>query len=486
MDKLKELKNRRDEIISGGASVSGGKLSARERISLLFDNGSFIETDMFSGRDELAPGQGVITGYGTVDQRLVYVYAQDSSVKGGAFGAEQAKKICKIADLAIKTGAPLVGLFDSFGIKVQEGLMALSALGELYQRNIKASGVILQISAIMGPCDGGTAYSPAMSDFVFMTENASHMLINGPSVCSKEGKAYTIEELGGAKVHAQQSGTAHFLASDDADCISKIRKLLTFLPSNNAQCSPEYALGDDLNRLSDLLNQEGIEKSALIKEIADNQEFLEVFENYAKNIITGFVRINGRTVSVVANNGSLDMNAANKAARFIRFADSFNIPIVTFTNVEGFVPDASQEQNGLIRNVSKLVYAYGEATVPKVTVITGKAYGSAAIAMGSRACGADYVLSWPETSIGAMSGDMAAILLYGEALNDAKDPVSKRAELKEQYEQEVSSAFEAAKIGFIDDIIEPETTRPKIAAALEMLYDKREDVPCRKHGNISL
>ena len=473
MDKLQELINRKNAVMTGS-------MSARERITCLFDEGSFIETDMFSGKDSDAIAEGVITGYGTVDSRLVFVYAQDGNAGGGAFGVEQSKKIVKTMDMALKTGAPIVSLLDSCGTKLEDGIFALQAMGEVYSRCVKASGSILQISAIFGTCAGGATFAPALADFLIMTESSS-MMMNGPATCAKEGEIVSAEDIGSAEINAKVNGNAHFIAKDESEAIAKVRELLMLLPSNADEYSPEAECADDLNRLSEQMGSIGMPMTEIIKQVADNCEFTEVSALYAENIITGFIRINGRTVSVVANNGELNSAAAKKAADFIAFSDSFNIPVLTFCDTDGYVASKEEEIGGLSKYAAKLLYAYSEATVPKVTVICSKACTSASVVMGSRAAGADFVIAWPNAVIGALSTDMASVLLYEAEL---KSGMSRDA-VKEKYENEYATAFKAAETGFIDDVIEPDSTRPRIAAALEMLYTKSDVSPVKKHGSFS-
>ncbi len=477
MDKLQELLNRKNTIISKTNESENGSMSARDRINLLFDEGSFIETDMFSGRKDGLTQEGVITGYGTVDSRLVFVYAQDGNAEGGAFGVEQAKKISKITNMALKAGAPLVSMLDSKGIRFDEGLDALAALGELSCKAAKASGSILQISAIFGICAGGASFTPLMSDFLVMTKKSALML-NGASVCGEDGKIITSEDMAGGEVNAKENGNAHVLAENDSEAVLKIRELIALLPGNAEELSPETECKDDLNRVSEQLQAPGFHMADVIKQVADNFEFFEISPLYAENILTGFIRINGRTVAVVANNGEIDIKASEKAAGFISFADSFNIPVLTFSDTEGYKASYEEEKNGLSKYVSKLVYAYSNATVPKVTVICSKACTSAGIAMGSRAVGADQVIAWADATIGVFSPDMATVLLYEDKIKDGMT----KDEAKRDYCNNAASAFSAAQLGFIDDVINPAETRPLVAAALEMLYDKREDIPLKKHG----
>lgn len=511
VDKLNQLQNRRAAIACGGGDEkikkqhASGKLTARERILALMDEGSFVEVDAFVehrcnefGMAEVsAPGEGVVTGYGTVDGRLVYVYAQDFTVIGGSLGEMHAKKICKIMDMALKMGAPIIGMNDSGGARIQEGINALAGFGEIFYRNTKCSGVIPQISVIMGPCAGGAVYSPALTDFVFMVEKTSQMFITGPQVIKAvTGEEVTLEELGGADAQAEKSGVAHFTSANDGECIKKIRKLLSYLPSNNLDGAPIDAATDEINRLSEKLTtivpddpNKAYDMKAVIAEIVDNGDFFEVMEKYAKNIVIGFAKMNGQTVGIVANQpsqmaGSLDVDAADKAARFIRFCDSFNIALITLTDVPGYLPGVSQEHNGIIRHGAKLLYAYSEATVPKINVIVRKAYGGAYIAMSSKHLGADAVMAWPTAEIAVMGPEGAANIIFKDDIKNSNDPAVTRQEKIQEYREKLANPYEAAKYGYVDDIIEPDSTRPRIIAALEMLASKRESAPAKKHGNI--
>lgn len=511
VDKLNQLQNRRAVIAQGGGEEKikkqhdAKKLTARERILALMDEGSFVEVDAFVKHrctefgmaDVEAPGEGVVTGYGTVDGRLVYVYAQDFTVIGGSLGEMHAKKICKIMDMALKMGAPVIGMNDSGGARIQEGINALAGFGEIFYRNTKASGVIPQISVIMGPCAGGAVYSPALTDFVFMVEKTSQMFITGPQVIKAvTGEEVTLEDLGGANAQAEKSGVAHFTSVSDEECIEKIKKLLSYIPSNNLEETPYISSTDEINRVSEKLTSiipddanKAYDVKALISEIVDNADFFEIMEKFAKNIVIGFARMNGQTVGIVANQpaqkaGALDVDAADKAARFIRFCDCFNIPIVTFTDVPGYLPGVSQEHSGIIRHGAKLLYAYSEATVPKINVITRKAYGGAYIAMSSKHLGADMVMAWPTAEIAVMGPDGAANIIFKDDIKNSADPIATRQEKIEEYREKLANPYEAAKYGYVDDIIEPDSTRPRIIAALEMLASKRESAPAKKHGNI--
>lgn len=510
VDKITDLQNRRALIEQGGGEAKinkqhdAKKLTARERILYLMDEGSFIEVDAFvkhrctefNMSETEAPADGVVTGYGTVNGRLVYVYSQDFTVIGGSLGEMNAKKICKIQDMAIKMGAPIIALCDSGGARIQEGIAALAGFGEIFSRNVMSSGVIPQITAIMGPCAGGASYSPALGDFVFMVEETSEMFITGPSVISAiTGEKITMEELGGAKAHAQKSGVAHFTAADDKDCLDKIKQLLAYLPSNNLEEAPYVDTADEINRISETLttivpddSNKAYDVKAVISQITDNGELFEVQADYAKNIVVGFARMNGSTVGIVANQpnvmaGALDVNSSDKASRFIRFCDSFNIPLVTLTDVPGYFPGLEQEQNGIIRHGAKLLYAYAEATVPKINVILRKAYGGAYIAMSSKQLGADAVFAWPTAEIAVMGPEGAANIIFKDDIKNSADPVAARQQKIQEYKDKLANPYEAAKYGYIDDVIEPDSTRPRIIAALEMLASKRETRPNKKHGN---
>lgn len=511
VDKLTELQYRRNVIEQGGGEAKikkqhdSNKLTARERINALLDEGSFVEIDAFVthrchefGMEAVdAPAEGVVTGYGTVDGRLTYVYAQDFTVIGGSLGEMHAKKICKVMDMAAKMGAPIIGMNDSGGARIQEGVDALAGFGEIFVRNTQYSGVIPQISVIMGPCAGGAVYSPAITDFIFMVDNTSKMFITGPQVVkSVTGEDVTAEDLGGSKVHAQKSGVAHFTAPSDEECIAQIRKLLSYLPQNNLEEAPFTAPVDPINRLSEKLTtivpdepNKAYDVKEVINEIVDAGSFFEVQEGFAQNIVVGFARFNGSSVGIVANQpkvkaGSLDIDSSNKAARFVRFCDSFNIPLVTITDVPGYFPGKDQEQGGIIRHGAKLLYAYSEATVPKINVITRKAYGGAYIAMSSKHIGADMVMAWPTAEIAVMGPDGAANIIFKNEIANSANPMVERANKIQEYSNKFASPFVAAQRGYVDDVIEPDSTRPRIIAALEMLASKRETRPAKKHGNL--
>jgi len=511
--KIDELNSRRTALQQGGGADKikkqheAGKLTARERISLLLDEGSFVELDAFVkhravdfGMAETeAPGDGVVTGYGTIDGRLVYVYSQDFTVMGGALGEMHAKKITKVMDMALKMGAPIIGINDSGGARIQEGIDALSGFGDIFYRNTISSGVIPQISIIMGPCAGGAVYSPAITDFIFMVENTSQMFITGPQVIKAvTGEDVTFEELGGASTHNAISGVAHFKCSNDEECLKLVKSLLSFLPSNNLANPPDFECRDDLNRLSDKLAgivpgspNKAYDMKEIILEVVDSGDFLEVQGNFARNMITGFGRMNGKSVGIIANQpkvlaGSIDVDSSDKAARFIRFCDSFNIPVITFVDTPGYLPGVSQEHSGIIRHGAKLLYAYSEATVPKVTVIVRKAYGGAYIAMCSKHLGADTVYAWPSAEIAVMGPEGAANIIFKKEIKASDNPEEKRQEMIEEYRSKFSNPYIAASRGYVDDIIDPSATRPMIISALQMLESKRESRPAKKHGNIPL
>ncbi len=510
-DKIDDLRRRRERVLQGGGEAriekqhQAGKHTARERLGLLLDEGSFVEIDAFvetrgtdfGMQEKKIAGDGVVTGYGTVDGRLVFVSSQDFTVIGGSLGEMHAKKITKAMDMAMKMGAPFISINDSGGARIEEGIDALGGFGEIFRRNTLASGVIPQISVIMGPCAGGAVYSPAITDFVFMVEKTSHMFITGPSVIKAvTGEDVTFEALGGAGAHSTVSGVAHFALPDEEACFNKIKKLLSFLPDNNLS-DPEIILsGDDVNRMDEELNgiipddpNKPYDMLSIITSVVDNGDFLQVHEGFARNIIVGFGRIGGRTVGIVANQprilaGVLDVDASDKAARFVRFCDAFNIPLVTFTDVPGYLPGVQQEHSGIIRHGAKLLYALSEATVPKINVIIRKAYGGAYIAMNSKHLGADMVLAWPTAEIAVMGPDGAANIIFKREIANAEDPISFRKEKIQEYRDKFSNPYIAAARGYVDDVIEPAETRQRIAGALDMLSGKRETRPPKKHGNI--
>jgi propionyl-CoA carboxylase beta chain len=508
--RLKALEQQAE--LGGGAERvakqhEAGKLTARERIELLLDPGSFQELDKFVTHratdfgmaDKKIPGDGVITGWGNVEGRQVFVFAQDFTVFGGSLSGAYAQKICKVMDLATRVGAPVVGLNDSGGARIQEGVESLAGYADIFLRNTLASGVVPQISLILGPCAGGAVYSPAITDFIVMAKNTSYMFITGPDVI----KAVTHEEvtkeaLGGAVAHNQKSGVAHFAAENEQAAILLTRELLGFLPSNNQEDPPVAPNDDDPFRADESLAavvptnpNKPYDIREIIKRVVDQQHFFEVQEHYARNIVIGFARMNGRAVGVVANNpavlaGCLDIDASVKAARFVRFCDCFNIPLVTFVDVPGFLPGTKQEWGGIITHGAKLLYAYAEATVPKVTVITRKAYGGAYDVMASKHIRADVNFAYPTAEIAVMGPDGAVNIIFRKELDAAKDPVAEKARLVAEYREKFANPFKAAELGYIDEVIRPEETRGKVIRALEMLKDKRQDNLPRKHGNIPL
>ena len=508
---IKNLLDISDKIELGGGQAridkqhEKGKLTARERINLLLDQGSFIEIDKFVkhrstnfGTSSLeAPADGVVTGYGTVEGRLVFVYAQDFTVVGGSLGEMHAAKICKVQEMALKMGAPMIGMNDSGGARIQEGVDALSGYGKIFYNNTISSGVIPQISVIMGPCAGGAVYSPALTDFILMVEKTSNMFITGPQVIKTvTGEEVTQEELGGAKTHNQTSGVAHFMDKTEEECIQRIKTLLSYLPSNNLEEAPVYDPQDDINRVEEQLNEiipenpnKPYDMKEVIQTIADKGTFFEVQPLYAQNIITGFIRLNGKSIGVIANQpkilaGCLDINASDKAGRFIRTCDAFNIPLLNLVDVPGFLPGTNQEYGGIIRHGAKMLYAYNEATVPKVTLILRKAYGGAYLAMCSKDLGADQVYAWPNAEIAVMGPDGAANIVFKNEINDSEDPVATRQEKIEEYRNTVANPYTAAQRGFVDDVIVPSITRPRLISAFDMLETKRESRLSKKHGNI--
>jgi propionyl-CoA carboxylase beta chain len=483
-----------------------GRLTARERIDLLLDKGSFHEVDAFVqhrthdfGLDQQKfMSDSVVTGWGTIESRLVYVFSQDFTVFGGSLGEVHAEKICKIMDMAMKNGAPLIGLNDSGGARIQEGVVSLAGYADIFLRNTMASGVIPQISAIMGPCAGGAVYSPALTDFIFMTRNTSYMFVTGPDVVKTvTHEEVSFEDLGGASVHSEKSGVCHIAADSEADTLYLIRKLLGYLPQNNME-DPPFMPGDDPLRMEEALNSivpddanKPYDIKDVVRPIMDNGQFFEIHENYAQNIVVGFARLGGHSVGVIANQpavlaGVLDIDSSEKAARFVRFCDSFNIPLITFVDVPGFLPGTFQEHHGIIRSGAKLLFAYCEATVPKLTVITRKAYGGAYDVMSSKHIRGDVNLAWPTAEIAVMGPDGAVNIIFRKELEKSKDPAKKKAELVAEYREKFASPYVAAERGFIDDVIEPKETRPRLINALEMLSNKRDANPAKKHGNIPL
>jgi acetyl-CoA carboxylase carboxyltransferase component len=507
-DKLEDLRQRKEQAINAGApraverQHSKGKMLARERIDYLLDPGTFHELDMLArhrahaaGLEERPYTDGVITGWGTIDGRKVFVFSQDFTVFGGALGEVFAEKIHKLMDLALKVGAPVVGLNDGAGARIQEGVVSLASYGGIFYRNVLSSGVVPQISVILGPCAGGAVYSPAMTDFIFMVRESSHMFITGPDVVKTvTGEEVTLEELGGAMSHASKSGVATFVAPDEKACLDDVRFLLSFLPSNNLEEAPRVDNGDDPDRLCESLRtilpaspNQPYDMKNVIREVVDDGEFFEYFPHWAKSIVC----INGQTVGIVGNQpmmlaGVLDIESAEKGARFVRTCDAFNIPLITFVDVPGFLPGVDQEYGGIIRHGAKLLYAYCEATVPRIQIITRKAYGGAYVVMDSKSIGSDLSYAWPTAELAVMGPQGAVEIVYRRELQQAADPIARRAELVADYTERFANPYAAAERGIIDDVIDPAETRRKIVAGLEMLRTKREELPRRKHGNMPL
>jgi propionyl-CoA carboxylase beta chain len=518
--KLEDLDRRLDEAIHAGSAKAvekqhaKGRKTARERIELLFDEGSFVELDELArhrstsfGLEKRRPyGDGVVTGYGTIDGRQVCVFSQDFTVFGGSLGEVYGEKITKVMDLAIKTGCPIIGINEGAGARIQEGVVSLGLYGEIFRRNVHASGVIPQISMIMGSCAGGHVYSPAVTDFTVMVDGTSNMFITGPDVIKTvTGEDVSMEDLGGARTHNTKSGNAHYMGHDEEDAIEYVKTLLSFLPQNNLDEVPSY--DPEMGAAADLIEINDLDRSLdaiipdspnqpydmheVITAVLDDEDFLEVMALFAPNIIVGFGRVEGSPVGVVANQpmqfaGTLDIDASEKAARFVRTCDAFNIPVLTFVDVPGFLPGTDQEWNGIIRRGAKLIYAYAEATVPLVTVITRKAYGGAYDVMGSKHLGADINLAWPTAQIAVMGAQGAVNILYRSELADAKDPDEKRAELITEYEDHLANPYIAAERGYVDAVISPHETRVEVVRALRLLRSKREVLPAKKHGNIPL
>jgi propionyl-CoA carboxylase beta subunit len=485
----------------------GGKLTARERIDSLLDPQSFCELDKFVTHratdfgmaDKKIPGDGVVTGYGTVEGRQVFVFAQDFTVFGGSLSSSHARKICKVMDLATEVGAPIIGLNDSGGARIQEGVESLAGYAEIFLRNTLASGVVPQISLILGPCAGGAVYSPAITDFIIMARDTSYMFITGPEVIKTvTHEEVSKEDLGGALAHNQKSGVAHFAAENEERAIQTARELLSFLPSNNAEDPPVVATEDDLNRTAESLKtvvpsnpNKPYDIKQIVRAVVDGGRFLEVHEHFAKNMVVGFARLNGRPVGIVANQpevlaGCLDIDGSVKGARFVRFCDCFNLPLITFVDVPGFLPGTSQEWGGIIKHGAKLLYAFAEATVPKVTVITRKAYGGAYDVMASKHIRADINYAYPTAEIAVMGPEGAVNIVFRNELSAAQDQTAERVRLVAEYRDKFATPFKAAELGYIDEVIRPEETRPKLIRALLMLKDKRQENPTRKHGNIPL
>lgn len=511
-ERLAQLAERKEQALHAGSDRSverqhaKGKLLARERIEYLLDEGSFHELDMLArhraheaGLEERPFTDGVVTGWGTIDGRKVFVFSQDFTVFGGALGEVFAEKIHKVMDLALSVGAPLIGLNDGAGARIQEGVVSLASYGGIFHRNVLASGVTPQISVILGPCAGGAVYSPAMTDFIFMVDQTSHMFITGPDVVKTvTGEEVTLEELGGAKSHASKSGVATFVSPDEQSCLDDVKYLFSFLPSNNLEAPPILPTDDDPERrcpeLLELMPASPnipYDMKKVIASVVDDGDFFEYFPRWAGSIVCGFARLDGQTVGIVGNQpmvlaGVLDIESAEKGARFVRTCDAFNIPLVTFVDVPGFLPGVDQEYGGIIRHGAKLLYAFCEATVPRIQIITRKAYGGAYVVMNSKSIGADLAFAWPSAELAVMGPQGAVEILYRRELQDSADPAKRRAELVDEYTERFANPYVAAERGFVDDVIDPADTRMKVIAGLEMLKSKREELPHRKHGNIPL
>ncbi len=508
--RIEQLRALREQALNAGNQRAvarqheQGKMTARERLEALLDKGSFQEIDQFVrhqtvgfGMEDKRPyGDAVVTGHGTIEGRPVFVFAEDFTVFGGSLGKVVADKICKVLDLALQTGTPVIGLKDSGGARIQEGVSSLDGYGRIFERNVRASGVIPQISVIMGPCAGGAVYSPALTDFVFQVDQTSHMFITGPDVIKAvTGEDVTMEELGGAIAHASISGVTHFVYPDGRDALEAVRYLMSFLPQNNMEMPPYYPTADRADRIDDELDviipdsaSQPYDMKAVIETILDDGEFFEVHERWARNIMIGLGRLDGHPVGIVANQpavlaGTLDITASEKAARFVRFCDAFNIPLLTFVDVPGFLPGVEQEHGGIIRHGAKLLYAYCEATVPRITVITRKAYGGAYLVMNARGIRADLVFAWPSAEIAVMGAQGAVNIIHRREIEGGDDPESKRAELISDYEERFNNPYVAAELGLVDEVIEPRETRAKLIRAFDVLRSKRETMPPKKHGN---
>jgi len=511
--KVSELRRRKAEARLGGgadrieAQRKRGKGTARERIDLLLDPGSFVETGVFvvhrttdfDMEKKKIPGDGVVTGYGTIDSRLVFVFSQDFTVFGGSLGEMYADKIVKIMDMAMKVGAPVIGINDSGGARIQEGVKSLGGYAEIFYRNVAASGVIPQISVVLGPCAGGAVYSPAITDFVIMAKGTSYMFITGPEVIKAvTGEEVSFEELGGATAHAEKSGVAHFAAENEREALRLVRRILGYVPSNNVDDPPHLELRDDPERrdaeLATIVPAESdrpYDMRDVITRVMDRGSFLEVHEGWARNLVVGFARLDGHAVGLVGNQpavlaGTLDINSSIKGARFVRFCDAFNLPLVTFVDVPGFLPGKDQEHGGIIRSGAKLLYAFAEATVPKLTVITRKAYGGAYDVMSSKHIRGDYNVAWPSAELAVMGPEGAVNIIFRKELEAAADPKGRHAELVKEYKEKFANPYITAELGYLDDVIEPQETRPALIKALHALRSKRESRPARKHGNIPL
>ena len=510
--RLEQLASHKAEALQPGSDRSverqhaKDKLLARERIEYLLDPDSFQELDMLarhrahtSGLKERPYTDGVVTGWGTIDGRKVFVFSQDFTVFGGALGEVFAEKIHKLMDMALKVGAPLIGLNDGAGARIQEGVVSLASYGGIFHRNVLASGVTPQISVVLGPCAGGAVYSPAMTDFIFMVRETSHMFITGPDVVKTvTGEEVTLEELGGAMSHASKSGVCHFVSDDEKACLDDVRFLFGFLPSNNLEEPPRVGMGDDPHRLCPELRDimpesanQPYDMRKVVEAVVDDGEFFEYQQHWAGSIVCGFSRLDGQPVGVVGNQpmmmaGVLDIESAEKAARFVRTCDAFNIPLITFVDVPGFLPGVEQEYGGIIRHGAKLLYAYCESTVPRIQIITRKAYGGAYVVMNSKSIGADLAYAWPTAELAVMGPQGAVEIVYRKELAESDDPVAKRAELVDEYTEKFCNPYVAADRGFVDEVIDPAETRIKLIGGLEMLRSKREELPPRKHGNVPL
>jgi len=510
--KIEDLRERKEAAYNAGSPRSverqhdKGKMLARERIDYFLDPGSFQELDLLArhrahaaGLEERPYTDGVITGWGTVEGRKVFVFSQDFTVFGGALGEVFAEKIHKLMDLALKVGAPVVGLNDGAGARIQEGVVSLASYGGIFYRNVLSSGVVPQISVILGPCAGGAVYSPAMTDFIFMVRETSHMFITGPDVVKTvTGEDVTLEQLGGAMSHASKSGVATFVSTDEKACLDDVRYLLSFLPQNNLEDPPAVESSDDPNRLCPMLRDilppspnQPYDMKKVIREVCDDGEYFEYFPFWAKSITCGFSRLDGQVVGIVGNQpqefaGVLDIESSEKAARFVRTCDAFNIPLITFVDVPGFLPGVNQEHDGIIRHGAKLLYAYCESTVPRIQMITRKAYGGAYVVMNSKSIGADLAYAWPTAELAVMGPQGAVEIVYRRELQQAADPVARRAELVNDYTEKYANPYNAAERGYIDDVIDPAETRIKLIAGLKMLQTKRAELPRRKHGNMPL
>ncbi|MFX1536683.1 MAG: acyl-CoA carboxylase subunit beta [Promethearchaeota archaeon] len=511
MEKIKELEEKNAQAELGGGKErikkqhEKGKLTARERLALLLDEGSFVELDKFvvhrlsefgMEKNKIA-GDGVVTGYGTIDGRLVFVYAQDFTILGGSLGEMHGEKICKVMDMAMRQGAPIIGLNDSGGARVQEGALSLGAYGEIFKRNTHASGVVPQISVIMGPCAGGAVYSPAVTDFIFMVKDTSHMFITGPNVIKTvTGEEITFDALGGAMAHASISGVCDFTPESEEECISQVRTLLSYLPSNNLDDPPFAPSTDDPGRMEEALNtiipddpNKPYNMREVIQHVVDKDSLFESKIQYAPNAITAFARLNGMPVGIIANNpmqlaGVLDINASDKISRFVRFCDAFNLPVITFQACPGFLPGVNQEHGGIIRHGAKILFAYAEATVPLITVIVTKAIGGAYVVLGSKNIGADIVMAWPTTELAVMGAEGAANIIFRKEIAASDDPKTTRQEKIDEYRNRFANPYVAAELGIIDMVIEPKETRLRLIETLGMLRDKRTARPPKKHGNI--